>query len=129
MLKVNNIKQIDVQDWDELVQETYNRPYMLQQQDGCRDRGIQYITIPVNNPEDYKNNTIPEIVNASSEMGVSFKAWLERDPKQPISERSEDWALEMWWERNFYPTIDMIINDLYEKGLVEAGNYQINIDW
>jgi hypothetical protein len=34
MLKVNNIKQIDVQDWDELVQETYNRPYMLQQQDG-----------------------------------------------------------------------------------------------
>jgi hypothetical protein len=128
MLKVNNIKQIDVQDWDELVQETYNRPYMLQQQDGCRDRGIQYITIPVNNPEDYKNNTIPEIVNAS-EMGVSFKAWLERDPKQPISERSEDWALEMWWERNFYPTIDMIINDLYEKGLVEAGNYQINIDW
>jgi hypothetical protein len=128
MLKVNNIKQIDVQDWDELVQETYNRPYMLQQQDGCRDRGIQYITIPVNNPEDYKNNTIPEIVNAS-EMGVSFKAWLERDPKQPISERSENWALEMWWERNFYPTIDMIINDLYEKGLVEAGNYQINIDW
>jgi len=128
MLKVNNIKQIDVQDWDELVQETYNRPYMLQQQDGCRDRGIQYITIPVNNPEDYKNNTIPEIVNAS-EMGVSFKAWLERDPKQPIPERSEDWALEMWWERNFYPTIDMIINDLYEKGLVEAGNYQINIDW
>jgi hypothetical protein len=94
----------------------------------CRDRGIQYITIPVNNPEDYKNNTIPEIVNAS-EMGVSFKAWLERDPKQPISERSENWALEMWWERNFYPTIDMIINDLYEKGLVEAGNYQINIDW
>jgi hypothetical protein len=128
MLKVNNIKQIDVQDWDELVQETYNRPYMLQQQDGCRDRGIQYITIPVNNPEDYKNDTIPEIVNAN-EMGVSFKAWLERDPKQPISERSENWALEMWWERNFYPTIDMIINDLYEKGLVEAGNYQINIDW
>lgn len=128
MLKVNNIKQIDVQDWDELVQETYNRPYMFQQQDGCRDRGKQYITIPVNNPEDYKNNTIPEIVNAS-EMGVSFKAWLERDPKQPISERSEDWALELWWERNFYPTIDMIINDLYEKGLVEAGNYQINIDW
>jgi hypothetical protein len=128
MLKVNNIKQIDVQDWDELVQETYNRPYMLQQQDGCRDRGIQYITIPVNNPEDYKNDTIPEIVN-HPEMGVSFKAWLERDPKQPISERSENWALEMWWERNFYPTIDMIINDLYEKGLVEAGNYQINIDW
>ena len=128
MLKTNDIKQIDVQDWDELVQETYNRPYMLQQQDGCRDRGIQYITIPVNNPEDYKNDTVSEIVNAS-EMGVSFKAWLERDPKQPISERSEDWALEMWWERNFYPTIDMIINDLYEKGLVEAGDYQINIDW
>ena len=128
MLKVNNIKQIDVQDWDELVQETYNRPYNFQQQDDCKGRQIVYITVPVKNPEDYENNTIPEIVN-HPEMGVSFKAWLERDPKQPISERSEDWALEMWWERNFYPTIDMIINDLYEKGLVEAGNYQINIDW
>ena len=128
MLKVNNIKQIHVQDWDELVQETYNRPYNFQQQDDCKERQIVYITVPVKNPEDYENNTIPEIVN-HPEMGVSFKAWLERDPKQPISERSEDWALEMWWERNFYPTIDMIINDLYEKGLVEAGNYQINIDW
>jgi hypothetical protein len=128
MLKVNNIKQIDVQDWDELVQETYNRPYNFQQQDDCKERQIVYITVPVKNPEDYENNTIPEIVN-HPEMGVSFKAWLERDPKQPISERSENWALEMWWERNFYPTIDMIINDLYEKGLVEAGNYQINIDW
>lgn len=35
----------------------------------------------------------------------------------------------MWWVRNFYPDVNMVANDLYEKGLLEAGEYLINIDW
>ena len=124
---MKQVTMIEVQEWDDLVENTYNRPYSFQQQDDCKDRGTHSLTVP-DEPMDYENDSVPETVNHPN-MGVSFKAWLERDPKQPIPERSEDWALEMWWERNFYPTIDMIINDLYKKGLVEAGNYQINIDW
>ena len=67
-------------------------------------------------------------------MGVSFKAWLERDPKQKIN--SDDarrqacgFGLNLFWKRNFYPSIDMIANDLHSKGLLPAGEYCINIDW
>ncbi len=126
---VKTVKQISVNDWDDLVMKTYNRQYSFQQQDGCKDRGIDYITVPCE-PEDYENDTIPEAVN-HEQVGVSFKAWLERDPKQLLSdsECQQEYCLELWWDRNFYPHVSMIINDLYSKGLIEAGEYQINIDW
>lgn len=35
MLKYNNTKLIELCDWDNLVKETYGRPYSFQQQYGC----------------------------------------------------------------------------------------------
>lgn len=130
MIKYKTIKEISVQDWDKLVEETYGRRYSFQQQDGCKERQHWKITVPVVDPEDYENDTIPEVVNGK-EMGVSFKAWLERDPKQLLNNPGdqESWSLGLWWDRNFYPHVDMIINDLYQKGLLEAGEYDIKIDW
>ena len=128
MIKAKTKKVIDVTDWDELVMNTYGRPYSFQQQDGCKERQVVHIVVP-DEPDDFENDTIPEVVNGD-EMGVSFKAWLERDPKQPLSSGREDsFGLSLFWERNFYPDVQMIANDLYEKGLIEAGEYLINIDW
>ena len=130
-MKFKQVQMIEVQEWDQLVEETYGRIYSFQQQDGCKDRGIENLTVPVQHPWDYENDTIPEKVNGD-EMGVSFKAWLECDPKQKLN--SDDvWArehgLNLFWKRNFYPSIDMIANDLHSKGLLPAGEYVINIDW
>ncbi|MNY78275.1 hypothetical protein D3C86_2184560 [compost metagenome] len=64
-------------------------------------------------------------------MGVSFRAWLERDPNQKIPnphQFSFD-GTELWWERNFYPDAQMVLNDLHQKGLIAAGEYVIDIDW
>lgn len=131
-MKTKNIKIISVQDWDDLVSKTYGKIYSFQQQDNCKDRGIEYFSVPTEEPEDYKNDTISEIVN-SSEMGVSFKAWLKRDPKKPIPKEgeydNEHLMLELFWDRNFYPHLEVLANDLYNKGLLEAGNYAIEIDW
>lgn len=130
MVKFTERKIIQVQDWDDLVQKTYNKPYSFQQQDDCKDRGIEYITVPCEHPHDYDCDTIPEIVNGCK-MGVSFKAWLERDPNLKIPSKDTfnlDFT-ELWWDRNFYPDVSMIANDLYSKGLLEAGKYGINIDW
>ena len=127
MIRTRTEKLIDVQDWDNLVIETYGRPYSFQQQDGCKDRDLVSITVP-DECEDFENDTVPEIVNGD-EMGVSFKAWLARDPKTPLKDRDDAFGLTLWWERNFYPDVQMIANDLYEKGLIEAGDYLINIDW
>jgi hypothetical protein len=131
MIKLTSVNIIEVNDLNKLVEEIYGKPYDFQQQDDCKDRGIEYFTVPCY-PEDYENDTIPEVVNGP-EMGVSFKAWLERDPKQGLSSEDKDnhntFDINLWWTRNFYPHLSILVNDLYEKGLLPAGDYGINIDW
>lgn len=130
MLKYELIRMVEVSDWDELVQDTYGRIYNFQQQDGCKSRGIFNLNIPSEWSEDYDNDTIVEKVNGPEE-GVSFKGWLERDPDQPLKDERDNlsYHISMFYERNFYPEVNTVANDLYAKGLIEAGNYTINIDW
>ena len=121
---------IDVDEWDNLVMETYGKIYNFQQQNGCQDRKTVYLTIP-DQAYDYQNDSIPEVVNGDK-MGVSFKAWLERDPTQKLNTEviwDREHGLELFWQRNFYPELQMVANDLHSKGLIDAGEYMINIDW
>ncbi len=74
------------------------------------------------------NDTVPEEINGD-EMGVSFAAWLARDPKEWNGDPKDRSYLDMFWERNFYPDIQMVANDLHAKGLLPAGDYLIDIDW
>jgi hypothetical protein len=130
IMKIATKNVISCQNWDELVSETYGRPYSFQQQDDCKDRGVFNMTVP-DSAEDYENSTVPEVVN-HPEMGVSFKAWLARDPNQKLPVRGDDYGNDftpMWWDRNFYPDVQMVANDLHAKGLLEAGEYIIEIDW
>lgn len=127
MLKYESKRFASVSDWDSLVMQVYNRPYSFQQQDGCKERGTYNITIP-DEAYDYENDTIPEEINGD-EMGVSFQAWLSRDPKEWYGDKSYADYTVLFWERNFYPEIQMVANDLYKRGLVEAGEYVIDIDW
>jgi len=126
-LKVRKETVIDVSDWDNLVIETYGKTYSFQQQDGCKDRQRESICVPEVHAWDYKNDTVPEVVN-HAEMGVSFAAWVARDPTQNI-DNNDEWRTNLWWERNFYPHVSMIANDLHSKGLIDAGEYVIDIDW
>ena len=130
MIRTRTEKVIELKDWDDLVEKTYGRPYSFQQQDGCKERQRVCITIPDEETYDYENDTVPEEVN-HPDQGVSFKAWLARDPKKELNaeEWKSDHALPMWWHRNFYPDVQMIANDLHAKGLIEAGDYSIDIDW
>lgn len=125
-MKINTRKVIDLSEWDKVVEETYGRPYCLQQQNGCVGRGMVQLTVP-NESNDYERNEISEF--GKIEMGVSFAAWLKRDPKTPLKEQEHDFENKLWWERNFYPELQMVANDLCSKGLLPPGDYFINIDW
>lgn len=130
-MKIKTIQSISVQDWDDLVTKTYGRTYSYQQQDGCKERGVDYIIVPDPYAEDYENNSIPEEVNGDV-MGVPFTVWLARDPKQLLDSNDEwerKYGLSLFWQRNFYPHVSMVANDLYTRGLLPAGEYQIVIDW
>jgi hypothetical protein len=123
---------IDSQELDALVTSTYQRPYCFQQQEGCQDRGQVRIHVPSKDAEWHEeemHDVIPEEVNGD-EMGVKFTTWLARDPKQPVGNNGdENWAINLFWYRNFYPSIHTLMNDLHAKGLVAAGVYYIDIDW
>lgn len=129
-MQIENVKLISVQDWDKLVSTTYQKPYKFQQQDGCQGRGVFRLTIPSDSLDDQMEDDIPEEVNGEI-MGVKFQKWLERDPKKPLDNKDYkyEWEIELFWYRNFYPDIYTVANDLHEKGLIEAGDYVIDIDW
>jgi hypothetical protein len=115
------------QELDALVEKTYGRPYCFQQQDGCQMRGVHHIVVPAE-PEDYEATSVREIVNGD-EMGVAFAAWLARDPEAHIGGRSDEYVTDLWWSRNFYPHQSMVLNDLHARGLLDAGEYLLVIDW
>jgi hypothetical protein len=121
-------KVIDEYDWNQLVIKTYGKPYTFQQQEGCMANNTFFeLSIPCEftNDED-AHEEIPEILETEI-MGVKFDKWLARDPKQLINGQS--WETILWWERNFYPDIYTLANDMYEKGVIEKGEYIIKIDW
>jgi len=126
-MKIRTEQVIDVSEWDALEKKTYGREYSFQQQDGCKPRGVFRLRVPAP-ADDYERGSVPEVVN-HSERGVSFAAWLARDPKQKLPGRQEDYCLSLWWDRNFYPDVQMVANDLHAKGLLDAGEYTIDIDW
>jgi hypothetical protein len=124
-MRVETKRMVDCGEWDALVQQTYGRPYCFQQQDGCKMRGTECLTVPDTDDDlAYENDTLKV-----GEVGVSFSAWLSRDPNLPLEGSEYDWQTTMWWERDFYPHVQAVANDLHARGLLEAGEYVINIDW
>lgn len=127
MLKARKVNMISDGEWDDLVKSVYGKPYSFQQQDGCKVRGTFEFSVP-GGTWDYGNNELMSQDSQDSsddydEMGVSFQAWIDATPQE------DDWRNKMWWERNFYPDVSMIIDDLYKKGYLEEGDYCISIDW
>lgn len=124
MLKYELKRIVSDSDFDALVEKTYGKKYCFQQQEGCRDRCQYSFSVPEKYAEDYDNDEIEIRVNGD-EMGVSFKAWLAQEENFYVDEFSD----RLFWERNFYPSFEVLVNDLYEKGLIEAGDYILDVDW
>jgi len=120
MLKVSTRKFVELQDWNNFVREVYGKPYNLQQQDGCMGRGTFNITIPSQYAENYPD---------ASYYGVSFDTWLNTTDEQLAEKIAPYTDTLLHWHRKFYPSPEILANDLFNRGLIEAGEYSINIDW
>lgn len=130
MLKFSTVRCVGVLDWDDFVTCVYGKPYMFQQQDGCKSRGVEYFSVPSNDwdGDEFENTHIPFEVNGA-EMGVSFESWLKTSPEDTRKHFNDDFENDLFWKRNFYPGLEMVVNDLHKKGLLEEGDYLIDIYW
>ncbi len=122
-MKSKTIQEISMDDWDELVQKTYNRPYSVQQTEGCYENES---SIPF---RIHGNEKDTGAVDAHRGSGVSLKEWLERDPTEPFEGQRHDWELTMFWEQTFYPRFHELVYDLACRGLLAPGEYRIQIYW
>ena len=111
MLKYNLIRQVSDTDFDNLVMETYGKSYAIQQQEGCRDRGVIYISVPP--LYDINVNEYPDTIEQAIDedmYGVRWEDWLAVNPNdERLGE--EDWEREMALQRNVYPPMHDLINE------------------
>lgn len=129
-MEIKEVKQITVQDWDNLVEKTYGKIYSFQQQEGCKSRGVEIINTDSDWAEDFENTEIPFEVNGK-ERGVSLETWLNTTPEDTAKHFNPEcpWENLLFWKRNFYPEPNTLAADLCKRGLLKPGEYQIKIDW
>lgn len=134
-MRIRTEQIIDVGEWDKLVIDTYKRPYSFQQQNDCYSNGSFFsFTVPGESQDEDFPDSCLEQVNGP-DMGIKFAKWLERDPKSPLADdetpkySDDQWRIDLWYHRNFYPDIHTLANDLHAKGLLPAGDYNLDISW
>ena len=132
-MKIEKLNVISDANWSRFVSETYGRPYWFSYQ-RWRDqgeKGLYRFTLPLEDIEEFDEHGECDVEDIPKPkwFGVKFEYWLERDPKKPLVGQTKDEQLEDWWENSFYPSHEVIANDLFNKGILEAGDYAIGVDW
>lgn len=142
-LATKQVHYLSDSEWDAFVSEVYGKPYCLQQQDDCYPNGsTKRFTVDAKDvgvapnpdywvhPRDYCFEIKPtDSLDDIEEQGVGLDAWLARDPKEPLPVQVYDHELELFWQHNFYPVFDDVVTDLASRGLLEPGEYVIDISW
>ncbi|WP_043736189.1 hypothetical protein [Nocardia asiatica] len=102
---------IDENTFSALVSHLHARPYRLQQQgDGLPQNTIVKITVPA------LEHDWP---------GIPLAEWAAT----PIGDYTYPWQAETHWEREYYPCLEDVVNDLHARGLLAAGNYALHVRW
>lgn len=119
-MRIEDVKLIWESELSALVTETYGRPYQLQQQGDMLAQ------------ESMTRATVPQEPDFDSDL-PSLEEWSSRDvDAQPEGESSwseHAWRRDLWWQRKFYPDLQLVLNDLHARGLLPAGDYVIHTWW
>lgn len=122
MLQYKIVKLIDNSDFDQLVQDTYKKPYRIQQTEGCLER--QCFSFKANKDLNFAED-LPKNVEFDYEgEGVDFETWVNT----PYTE-TDDYRVNLFWERSFHPYFNDLVLDLCKKGLIKEGEYSMKISW
>ncbi len=142
-LKIETWQVIHETEFSKLVEETYGRPYQLQQQEPMMGQNeVRHVVVPSTNTFNGQNDP-------------TFEQWLKRSVNEPVPDPTgEMWEKfyaenpdqgtytprddarlpgglthELWWTRDFYPPLEEVLNDLHRRGLIAEGEYHIEAWW
>ena len=132
VIKVNH------NDWNKFITEVYGKPYNFQQQDGCRSRGVYDFSLPFDfelydEEEDFLDFVDRTDFNKNQSC-VKFSVWKDekvkyKDPDKTVFYQDEYEDERLYWVRAFYPNLYTLLDDLYKKGLLEDGDYELVVSW
>jgi len=141
---------IEALDFDKFVESVYKRPYRLHKSvdffvkelEMCLVVKLPQVNFNLEN-EDFMDSEdgkwgIYNVDNGGRRdgglpirchYGASFKTWSERDTEKPFDTQTHTATnkdhLDKFWKTYFYPAPLVLLNDLYQKGHLTAGNYII----
>ena len=123
-------KIIDEGDWNLFVESVFGKEpftYIFQQQDGCKEPGLYLVKVPPSEEQESLDEEICYKVNGKT-FGVSLKTWLNTSKEDTKSKVEKDYLNNLFWMRHFYPKLDELVAHLHKLGLIEAGDFYIEID-
>lgn len=114
-LKTKKVDLVWSVTWNNFVRKVYGVPYDISVQE--IEDSFEF-TVPIRGAEDYQNESYDDI-RKKGENGVKFGVWASTKPVGV----EKDSAEMQNWEMEFYPCFDMLVNDLFTRGLLPMGNY------
>ena len=137
MISIKSWQVIDEQEFSEMVSELYGRPYSLQQAEELGQDSIRQVDSEDEVSEEeqqafeaWRDRELNNVPNSRYEF---YKELHERDPATypllpaTLSEGEIGW--DTWWEREFSPPLQPLINDLCERGKLPRGRYRMHVQW
>lgn len=107
-------------EFSDLVRKIYGRPYQFQQQGDMMGQDTIY------------RFSVPATPLGDHWQAVPFQQWLDADPPTPATDGGFDrdrFSEELRWDREFYPEVEDVINDLHRRGLIDEGEYAMHVWW
>lgn len=171
-LSYTEVRMVDYEDFEKLVQDTYGRPDYEFDHEGYMSNGsIQYFSVPAQRLADYEaeefetwlaNKPSPTDLSALDQerLAIQLAFYDQEQPKwetdpEPFLEHSRRVGGSLFvtpegtfrsraeYEEHFLSLIvgqgrpsistdcplDALAQDLFEKGLIEAGSYAVEKSW
>ena len=105
-------------EFSDLVRQTFERPYSLQQQgDMHSQESFVRFDVPADREEE------------EHWQAVSMEEWLAATPPDPEDRSMEAFTDRLRWDREFYPQLDSVANELHARGQLDAGTYVLHVWW
>ena len=102
-------------EFSNLVRQTFERPYSLQQQGDMHSQ------------ESFIRFDVPAELEWEHEP--SLETWLATTPPDPEDHSMAAFTNRLRWDREFYPDLQDIANELHARGQLDAGTYVLHVWW